>query len=200
MGPGARPHAKGPGAIMLAMSDFYSGRGDDGTMGVLGEGRIPKHHPRAQAIGAIDEAAASLGMARAISEDEDTRTSLETLQRHLYRVMAEVAAPGENAARFRTIGPDQVRWAEAEIDRRAEGIDAPEGFILGGDTLAGSALDQARTIVRRAERHLSRLLHEGEIENASLLAYLNRVSSLCFVLILIENQRAGIDRSTPAKI
>lgn len=185
---------------MLAMSEFYTGRGDDGTMGVLGEGRIPKHHPRAQAIGAIDEAAAALGMARAICQDPPTCSVLEAMQRHLYRVMAEVAAPGENAARFRSVGAEQVRWVESEIDRRAEGIDAPTGFILGGDTLAGSALDQARAVVRRAERHLSRLLHDGELENPFLLAYLNRVSSLCFVLILIQNQLAGIDRSTPAKL
>lgn len=182
------------------MPGFYTRRGDDGTMGLLGEGRIPKHAPRAEAIGALDEAAAALGLARSVCEADGTRSLLEAAQRRLYQVMAEVAAPGENAARFRAIGPAEVAWIEAEIDRLAQAVETPDGFILGGDTLAGGTIDLARTVVRRAERRLSRLLADGELENASLLAFLNRLSSLCFVLILLENRRGGISRPTPARV
>lgn len=193
------PGARSPDAIIVAMPSFYTRRGDDGTMGLLGEGRIPKHAPRAEAIGVLDEAAAALGLARAVSQEEGTRLLLEGVQRHLYQVMAEVAAPGENAVRFRAIGQTEVGWIEAEIDRLSSTIEAPDGFILGGDTLAGGALDLARTVVRRAERRLSRMIDDGEVENASLLAYLNRLSSLCFVLILLENRRGGVARATPAR-
>jgi cob(I)alamin adenosyltransferase len=182
------------------MPPFFTGDGDDGTTGLLGKGRIPKHHPRAEAIGALDEAVAALGLARSLNSDAGTRAVLEAVQRHLYQVMAEVAAPGENAVRFRTIGPPQVSWIEEEIERRAETVPSPGEFLLGGDTPAGGSLDLARTVVRRAERRLSLLVDQGEVENRSLLAYLNRASSLCFVLILEGYQQADVaaTRAKPA--
>ncbi|MBP1703577.1 MAG: ATP/cobalamin adenosyltransferase, partial [Chloroflexi bacterium] len=63
----------------------------------------------------------------------------------------------------------------------------------------GAALDLARTIVRRAERLNAQLFHNLEIENPEILRYLNRLSSLCFVLELFENQAAGLDTPTLAK-
>ncbi len=174
------------------MPGFFTGGGDDGFTGVLGEGRLPKHDPRISAVGGIDEAAAVLGLARSLSESSDVRATLEMVQRHLYQIMAEVSAPGDNAARFRTISPDQVGWLEDSIESYSQEAELPSGFLLGGDSPAGGALDLARTVVRRAERGLAELVHAGQVENASLLAYLNRASSLCFVLILVEYRRAGI--------
>ena len=75
----------------------------------------------------------------------------------------------------------------------------PEEFILPGDSTAGAALSLARTVVRRAERRIAQLFHEQEIENLELLRYLNRLSSLCFVLELWENQAVGNSSSTLAK-
>jgi len=67
----------------------------------------------------------------------------------------------------------------------------PDEFILTGDSPGAAALSLARTIVLRAERRLAGLLDQGEIENRVLLQYLNRLSSLCFALELLENQQAG---------
>jgi cob(I)alamin adenosyltransferase len=75
----------------------------------------------------------------------------------------------------------------------------PKGFVIGGDSAPGAALDLARTIVRRAERAVVQLAHEGELNNPALLAYLNRLSSLCFVLALWENRQAGVESPTLAK-
>ncbi|HWQ83710.1 MAG TPA: ATP:cob(I)alamin adenosyltransferase, partial [Anaerolineales bacterium] len=61
------------------------------------------------------------------------------------------------------------------------------------------ALDLARTIVRRAERNVAQLVHLGELENHECLRYLNRLSSLCFVLELLENQASGTSLPTLAK-
>ncbi|HBX68489.1 MAG TPA: ATP:cob(I)alamin adenosyltransferase, partial [Chloroflexi bacterium] len=72
-------------------------------------------------------------------------------------------------------------------------------FIVPGDSPAGAALDFARTSVRRAERRLATLYLDGELENPQLLRYLNRLSSLCFVLELLENQQAGQNQPTLAK-
>jgi cob(I)alamin adenosyltransferase len=177
---------------MAAMSAFFTGEGDDGSTGLLGPGRIPKHDRRAEAIGVLDEAAAGLGLARALAEDPELGTILRTMQRHLYQVMAEVAAPGENARRFRQIGPAQVAWLEGEIERLSTEVEVPSGFVVGGETPAGGALDLARTVVRRAERRLSELIDQGEVENRDLLRYLNRASSICFLLILVSYRRRGI--------
>jgi cob(I)alamin adenosyltransferase len=68
-----------------------------------------------------------------------------------------------------------------------------------GDSPAGAALALARTVARRAERRVAQLLHHGDIENAELLRYLNRLSSLCFGLELLENRAAGQSSPTLAK-
>ena len=78
-------------------------------------------------------------------------------------------------------------------------VEIPKGFIVPGDSKAGATLSLARTIVRRAERALAQLLHENQIENMELLRYLNRLSSLCFVLELLENDTEGKNTQTLAK-
>ncbi len=175
------------------MSKFYTRTGDDGTTGLLGEGRVPKHHVRIEAIGSIDEASAAIGAARAICKGEGVNALLQSVQRDLYDLMAEIAATKENLPRFQSINMERVAWLEGEIDRISAAVKLPKGFILPGDSPASGLLALARTIVRRAERRVSRLLHEGQVENVHLQQYLNRLSSLCFALELVENQAAGID-------
>lgn len=173
------------------MSSFYTRAGDDGYTGLLGEGRVPKYHPRTEANGELDEATAALGLARALSQATQTGSLLLQTQRHLYQIMAEVAATSENTLRFRTIGAEQVQWLETQTDAIAALVEMPREFILPGDCPAGGALALARTIVRRAERRLANLLHDDVITNSELVRYLNRLSSLCFVLELLENAQSG---------
>jgi len=175
------------------MNKFYTRRGDDGTTGLLGEERVPKHNPRIEAIGNIDEASAAIGAARAICKSEGVNLLLQAVQHDLYTMMAEIAATKENASRFRRIDVARVTWLEEETDLISARIQFPKGFILPGDTPASGLLALARTIVRRAERRIVQLHDNGEIENVHLLHYLNRLSSLCFALELQENQAAGID-------
>lgn len=154
----------------------------------MGEGRVSKDHPRLEAVGAIDEANAALGMARAACKAPRSPQILLTVQHDLYGLMAEIAATPENAARFRAIDAERVAWLEEQTDMIGASVEIPTGFIVPGDTPAGAALDLARTVARRAERRTVSLWQAGEIENPELLRYLNRLSSLCFVLELLENQ------------
>jgi cob(I)alamin adenosyltransferase len=181
------------------MPNFYTKTGDDGYTGLLGEGRVPKHNPRIEAVGTLDEATAALGMARALCQAPQSAPLLLQVQRDLYGVMAEVAATPENADRFRTIDTLRLGWLEVQVDLLSSQVEMPREFILPGDSPAGAALALARTIVRRAERRVAALLHEGELENSELLRYLNRLSSLCFVLELLENKAAGKTKPTLAK-
>jgi cob(I)alamin adenosyltransferase len=175
------------------MSKFYTRTGDDGATGLLGDERVPKYHPRIEAIGSIDEASAALGAARAICKSEGVNALLQAVQRDLYGIMAEVAASKENASRFRSIDAARVSWLEEETDRISAAMQFPKGFILPGDTPASGLLALARTIVRRAERRVAQLMDDGDLENPELQRYLNRLSSLCFALELGENQAGGID-------
>jgi cob(I)alamin adenosyltransferase len=170
---------------------FYTARGDDGTTGLLGEGRVPKYHARMEAIGALDEASAAIGLARAQCGAPQTPTILLEAQRDLYKLMAEVAATPENAQRFHFIDASRVNWLEHETDELSKVVEMPKEFILPGDTLGGASLSLARAIVRRAERCVVNLFDDEEVKNPDLQRYLNRLSSLCFVLELLENQNAG---------
>lgn len=165
--------------------------GDDGSTGLLGEGRLPKYHPRVETLGVLDEASAALGLARALCNHPQTGALLQDVQRDLYAIMTEVAATPQNVHRFRLLESRRVQWLESQVAAVAAIAPASAEFILPGDSLPGAALALARTIVRRAERRLAGLLDAGEIENKVLLQYLNRLSSLCFALELLENAQAG---------
>ena len=184
-------HTVGLVRYNTAMTKFYTQTGDDGYTSLLGEGRSPKHAPRLEAVGAIDEASAALGMARAICLAPQTGPVLLAVQRDLYALMAEVAATPENAARFRKIDAQRVEWLEQQVDALDEWVTLPDEFILPGDAPASAAMALARTIVRRAERRVALLIHQESLENRQLLRYLNRLSSLCFALELLENQASG---------
>ena len=181
------------------MSSFYTRSGDDGYTGLLGEGRVAKYHPRPEAIGTLDEATAALGVARAACQSEQHAALLLTVQRDLYNLMAEIAATAENAHLFRKIDVGRVTWLETQTDALSSQIELPKDFIMPGDSPAGAALALARTVVRRAERRVAQLSHDGTIENPELLRYLNRLSSLCFVLELHENRLWGKEKPTLAR-
>jgi cob(I)alamin adenosyltransferase len=172
---------------------FYTRTGDDGTTGLLGEGRVRKTHPRIEALGALDESTATLGLARAQARDPRCERILLEAQRDLYKLMAEVAATPDQADKFHFIDTARVDWIESQIEALAATVTMPHEFILPGDTLAGAALSLARAVIRRAERRVVELSDAQEISNPELGRYLNRLSSLCFVLELVENAAAGKD-------
>jgi len=181
------------------MPKLYTGSGDDGFTGRLGEGRLPKNDPLFEAIGAVDEATSALGLARATGNAIETKTLVLETQKDLYYLMAELSATKENADRFRKIDVTRVHWLEDQTDVIQAQVNSPNDFIVPGDSIAGAHLAVARTSVRRAERQVAGLFNAGEIENVELLRYLNRLSSLCFVLELLENEISGKSQPTLAK-
>jgi len=181
------------------MVRFYTGKGDDGFTRLLGEERVPKYAPRPEAYGQLDEASAALGLGRSLACSAETRQVVERIQRDLSALMAEVAAVPEEAASFRVISEEHVRWLETQTDSFQSRVTMPKGFVISGDSVGGAALDLARTVVRRAERRVAELVHRGELENEYFLQYLNRLSSLCFILALWENHAAGVDAPSLVK-
>ncbi len=172
---------------------FYTGKGDDGTTGLLGEGRVEKYDLRMECLGTLDELSASLGLARSLMSDSQHTGTIVKLQRALYTLMAEVAATGENVEKFSKISDDSVAELEGLIDHLAMGMDTPGGFIIPGDLPASAAISVSRAITRRAERRVTELFNRGDIRNAAILRYLNRLSSFLFVLeIKLVQEAPGV--------
>ncbi len=169
---------------------FYTRRGDDGTTGLLGKGRVPKSDRRIEALGTLDQASAALGLARASASDGRCGPLLLQAQRDLYLLMAEVASTAENAGQFH-FEAARVEWLEQQIELLEKTVGMPEEFIIPGDTLGGAALSVSRAVVRRAERRLVELIGREQGANPALQQYLNRLSSLLFVLELVENEAGG---------
>jgi cob(I)alamin adenosyltransferase len=181
------------------MAKFYSRSGDDGYTGRLGKGRLPKNHPLIEAIGTIDEASAALGVARAQSQIAATVELVVEVQRDLYYLMAELSATEENASQFRVIDAARLAWLEEQTDLINSLINVPKEFIVPGDSIGGASFALARNIVRRAERRVVELHLTENISNPNILRYLNRLSSLCFLLELQENQLVDSSGHTLAK-
>jgi cob(I)alamin adenosyltransferase len=173
--------------------------GDESYTGLLGKYRVPKYDRRIEALGAVDESTAVLGLARAQARSPETAKVLLRVQRDLYTLMSEIAAAPDNVEIFRAIDADRVKWLETTIGEFESRVKMPEEFIVPGDSLPGAALDIARTVIRRAERRVVELTHTGDVLNLNLLRYLNRASNLCYTLELFENSLAGHDTPTLAK-
>ncbi len=156
----------------------------------MGEKRVPKYDLRIEVLGTLDESNAALGLARASVHDPRSGPLLLEAQRDLYRLMAEVAATPENAEQFR-FDEGRVQWIEEQADQLSKTIELPKEFIIPGDSVGGASLSLARAVVRRAERRMAELFDAGDTVDPVLQQYLNRLSSLLFILELVENQSAG---------
>lgn len=179
---------------------FYTGKGDDGTTTIYGQAeRIPKYHPRPEAYGAIDEAQAVLGLLRAGITQPRLREILIRVERDLYMMMGQLAVAAHVKLPTRPIDQGDVDWLESVTAEIGQSVAMPKEFILPGDTMSGAYANLARTVVRRAERRVAELYHLEGLSNTAILAYLNRLSSLLFVLTLFEDQQGGVKIPTLSK-
>ena len=169
------------------MAPFYTAKGDQGDTGYLGEGRISKASIRIEAVGSVDEATAALGLARSLAQSEKTRSILLKVQQQLYFLMSELAADPKVADKFDKISDEDVQWLEDQVASLEKVVVMPREFIIPGENPSSSALALARTIVRRAERRTTALIEANQIQKTELIAYLNRLSSLVFILEIYES-------------
>jgi cob(I)alamin adenosyltransferase len=151
---------------------IYTRKGDDGTTGLLYGGRVAKSSPRIELNGAVDEAQAALGWARAESAPgSELDELLVVLERELYVLMAEVATAPANRKKLvpgeSLVTEPMVLRLEEWIDRLSERFPVPTEFVVPGANRASAALDVARTVVRRAERTVASMAPLDEAEPAS---------------------------------
>lgn len=164
---------------------IYTRKGDDGTTGLLYGGRVGKADARIELNGAVDEAQAVLGLARAESvPGSELDGLLVTLERQLYVLMAEVATAPANRHKLTEgqslVTEQMVTALEGWIDRLGERFPMPTEFVVPGANRCSAALDVARTVVRRAERVLAASPPlSGDGDGPSQVGpYLNRLSDL----------------------
>lgn len=169
------------------------GTGDEGYTDLLGPGRVAKYDLRPETYGTLDEASSALGLARAFSTQRHVREVLMHVQHDLYLLMAEVAVPVEQLEKLPyRVTAQQADWLDTAIRDMERKIELPKQFIIPGATHASAAIDLGRTVVRRAERHAVQLVHEGKMPAGQVLRYLNRLSSLLFVLARFEEYESGV--------
>lgn len=184
---------------MVVLNKIYTRSGDAGTT-ALGNGeRVAKHGLRIAAYGTVDEANASVGMARVhlAGGDPDVDAMLLRIQNDLFDLGADLCVPdrGEKLDyEPLRISDAQVERLEQEIDQMNAELKPLRSFVLPGGTPAAAALHVSRTVSRRAERLMVELatMPDEPVSNAAL-KYINRLSDLFFVASRHVNDRGKCD-------
>lgn len=176
-----------PALRMLRDVSIATKTGDDGTTGLMYNRRVPKCHPRVEAYGAVDELNSALGLARAHNADPFIAGQLNRIQPQLITLMGELATASEDIPAYIRDGFTLVTSALTEglhaAVREVESHDITfSGWAVPGANPAAAALDLARAICRRAERRVCALHEQGQLGNREIIAYLNRLADLLWLL------------------
>jgi cob(I)alamin adenosyltransferase len=171
--------------------------GDSGTTALMYHRRVPKNHPRVEAYGAVDELNAALGIARAAAEENFLRESLFSFQKDLVVLMGELCVQTEDLPRYvkdgySLVSPAMTARLEAVVREVEAQVGNFKGWAMPGANPVSAVLDLARTVCRRAERHVCALSDAGEPPNAEIVIYLNRLSDLLWLFARrAETENAG---------
>lgn len=165
-------------------------RGGDRGETSLGDGsRVRKNSTRIDAIGAVDETNAAIGLLRLHTRDRpDTDAMLARIQNDLFDCGADLCVPGEAGDRLRLTDTPVARL-EAEVEAMNEALPTLTSFVLPGGTQGAAHAHLARVTARRAERAVVAM----EDANPALLRYLNRLSDHMFVLSRVLNANGAGD-------
>jgi cob(I)alamin adenosyltransferase len=178
---------------MVTLNRIYTKTGDKGET-ALGDGtRLPKHALRIAAYGTVDEANATIGIAR-LHTKGGVDEALARIQNDLFDLGADLCVP-ETARRTEgrlRVTDAQVERLEREIDAMNEDLKPLSSFVLPGGTPAAAYLHLARTIVRRAERLITEL-SSAEPVNPAAVKYANRLSDHLFVASRVLNDNGAKD-------
>jgi cob(I)alamin adenosyltransferase len=180
---------------LVRLTKIYTRTGDKGETGLVDGSRISKAHPRAAAIGDVDEANSAIGVALLEVRDENAQAMLARIQNELFDLGADLATPGEDftpSPLALRMTADQVARLEFEIDAMNEALEPLRSFILPGGGSGAAHLHLARATVRRAERAAVAAASEITL-NPQALAYINRLSDHLFVLARLIAKAGGGD-------
>jgi cob(I)alamin adenosyltransferase len=160
----------------------YTKTGDDGTTGLFGGARVPKHHIRIESYGTVDELNSYIGLVRHRKIDSKAEAILGEVQDRLFTIGSILASdPSKSNLKTPDLHNSDIELLEKEMDRMNEELPEMRSFVLPGGNDTVSFCHIARCVCRRAER-LAVLLNEKEPIEPLVIKYLNRLSDYLFVL------------------
>jgi cob(I)alamin adenosyltransferase len=178
----------------------YTKFGDAGETSLLYGGRVSKNGLNTEAYGITDEAVSAMGLARAMTSNLKVNDLLRQLQRDLFTIAAELATDPDKyelfQQHFKPVTAEMVTSLEETIDSLEEEFEMPKVFILPGGSQASAAIDLARCVIRTAERRVVAMAEADVLTNGLIMAYLNRLGDLLFVLARYEDRDIPIERAT----
>jgi len=189
---------------MVRLTRIYTKGGDKGETSLGSGARVAKHDPRVAAYGTVDEANATIGLARLHLGDAQAQTQAEAdailgrVQNDLFDLGADLCRPETPKSGEPSPPPPlrvtagQVARLEGEIDRLNADLAPLKSFVLPGGTPGAAYLHLARTVARRAEREMTALA-QSEAVNPEAIRYINRLSDLLFVLARALNDGGAQD-------
>ncbi|HBY96486.1 MAG: cob(I)yrinic acid a,c-diamide adenosyltransferase [Ardenticatenaceae bacterium] len=173
--------------------------GDFGYADLLDQKQVPKYDLRFEVLGTLDEVSSVLGVVRPLTTREETKTLIVQIQRDLCWMMSELAATTDGARPCIYITPERSDWLADVMEELRAKVSLDPHFIVPGDSASGGFLQLARAVTRRAERLVTLLNHQGGLHNGQIIAYLNRLSAVLYVLGRYEDQMAGVQKATLAR-
>jgi cob(I)alamin adenosyltransferase len=167
---------------------IYTKTGDNGTSGLIGGTRVEKTDRRLEAYGTVDELNSWIGMIKATPLEKEVSSTLDLIQNKLFVIGSYLATDPEKSNLRDTLECDgnDIEKIEKEIDRMQEQMPALTNFILPGGTPSAAQTHVARTVCRRAERRITTISEEENIDQ-HVLMFINRLSDYLFVLARYNN-------------
>lgn len=169
---------------------IYTKTGDNGETSLFGGDRVPKSSERINATGSIDELNAVLGVAESFCQNDTCQPIIRQLQNDCFRMGADIATLLSHPHKIERIEPQDTAGLEKIIDDIEASLPPLHNFILPGGAQCAAYLHLARTVCRRAERNMSHLQTQEDM-NPEILKFLNRLSDLLFVMARVVNKNAG---------
>jgi len=175
------------------MASISTRRGDDGGTRLADGSRVSKGELRVEASGCIDELKTHIGLARSLCSDEEINRLARSIQKDLFAIGSAVSSKPGGRREIPTIEKSMVQRLDDAVARMEAEPNVLHDWSVSGDHAAAAAFDVARTVARRAERNTVRLVTSGEKIQATVLAYLNRLSDVLWLCARVLEARAGID-------
>lgn len=178
---------------MPRITRVYTRTGDDGTTGLAANQRVPKDSARIESYGTIDELSSTLGATLACGLDRRVAVALGRIQNELFHLGSDLCVREEDKVHLKmpVIEERHVLALEELIDELTAELGPLANFILPGGSPGAAHLHVARTVCRRAERHLVTLSRQEAI-GPHVLPYVNRLSDALFVMARYENLKKGV--------
>lgn len=178
------------------MAKIYTRTGDKGTTALVGGQRVPKHHIRLEAYGTIDELNSHIGLLLSQDIREDMHSFLSKVQYKLFDIGAYLATEVADLEKYKIVPCREVDVEEIEhyIDKLNETLPKLRHFIMPGGHQSIAICHIARTVCRRAERCITLLATETEVDYL-VTKYVNRLSDCLFVICRSLAQDLSIDEN-----